>query len=134
MKPTDENVGLHSAREFEVAQGDVHDVLVQMGAAVAVNLGRHFVKETQHYRDVMGSEAPENVFLGPDFPYVQAVRVQVVDLTQYAVLDQLLQLHDCRMVAKDVSHHQDPSLLLRHFHELLAMPDIDCQRLLDEDI
>ena len=133
-KPTDEDMCLDAARKFEVAQGDVDNVLVQIGAALAGNLGRHFVEQRQHDRDVVRCKAPENVFLGPNFPDVQTVGIQVIDLTEGSVLNQLLQLQDCRMVAEDVPDHQDPTILLRDPHEIFAMFDVDRQRLFDEDI
>ena len=53
----------------------------------------------------MRSEAPQDVFLGAYFADVQTIGVQIVDLSQCAVVNQLLQFQDRRMVPENVSNH-----------------------------
>src|SRR5688572_11051126 len=80
----------------------------------------------------MRGEAPENVLLGPYLPDVQAVRVEVVDLSESTALNQLLQLQDSRVIPEDVPDHQDSAVCRRDFDEMFSMLDVDGQRLFDE--
>ena len=82
----------------------------------------------------MGGEAPQDVLLGPDFSDIQAVRVQVINLSKSTALNQLLQLQDGRVIPEDMPDHQDPSVRRRELDETFPMLDLDGQRLFDEDI
>src|SRR5713101_5027965 len=105
-----------------------------MSAALTGNSGGHFVEERQDYRNVVGSKAPENVFFRANFSNVQSVGVEIVNLSEDTVLDELLEFQDRWMIEEDMANHENPAFGLGQFHQLLAMPYIDCQRLLDQDI
>ena len=45
VQPAHEDVGLNPAREIELAQGDVKDLTIEIGAALAEDTIRHLVQE-----------------------------------------------------------------------------------------
>ena len=134
MQPADEHVGLDPTREVEVAQGDVKDVAIQIGSALARDTNRHLVEQRQHHRDVVRGKAPENVLLGANLADVQTVGVEVVDLSEGAVANQLLQLQDRGVISENVSDHEDSALRRREPHQLLAVLHVHGQGLLDEHV
>src|SRR5688572_1180417 len=101
MQPAYENVALHSAWEIEVAQGNVKDVAIQIGAAFARNTSGDLIQQRQHHGNVMRGKAPKDVLLRPYLPDVETVGIQIVYLSQHSLLDQILQLHDGGMISQN---------------------------------
>ena len=90
MQPAHEDVGPRLAREGEAGHGHVGDLVLQVVLAAGGGPLRHRAHEEQDHRDVVGSEAPEDVLLLAHLPQVQAVRVDVVDVAQLAGVHELL--------------------------------------------
>src|SRR5713226_7058264 len=131
MQPTDENVPLNTAWKIEVTQRDVTYVAIQISTALAGDPRRHFIEKCQHHGNVMWRKAPKNILLCAYFPDIQAVGIQVVNLSECPVLNQFLQFQDSRMISEDVSDHEDSALRRGQFHKVLALLHINGQWLLD---
>ena len=134
VQPTDENVRLHAARKIEVAQRDVADTVIEIGAALARDTRRHLVQERQHHGDVVRSKAPQDVLLGPYLSDVETIGIQVVDLSKCAAPNQFLQLQDGRVIPENVPDHENSAVRLGQCHEMLAMLHINGERLLDKHV
>src|SRR5260370_24829616 len=127
MQPADENVSLDPAWEFEMAQCNVWDSAIQVRTTLAGNTSGHFIEERQHHRDIVRSKTPKYILLRPYFPHVQTIGIQIVDFSKSAVLYQLLEFQDCRMLSENVSNHQNLVLGLSQFHELLAVLNLNSE-------
>ena len=77
----------------------------------------------------MRCKAPQNVLLGANFSDVQSVRVQIINLSERTRLNQFLQGQHCRVVAQDMSDHQDSTLRGRDVHQFRSLTFLNRQRL-----
>ena len=69
----------------------------------------------------MRRKTPENVFLNPDLADVQAIGIEVLDLSQLSGINKFFKLDDCGMILKDMAHHEDQLVVLCQFHEFLSL-------------
>ncbi len=90
VKPAHKDMGSHAVPKDKLADGDIADGLAEVFAALAGNLHRHFVEQSQHDGDVVWRKAPEDVFLGADFSDVQSVGIHIFQAPQRTFLDQRL--------------------------------------------
>ena len=82
----------------------------------------------------MRGEAPECILVSADATKIHPLRIDVVNLAQFAILDHLLQATDYRVVFQQVSHHEYPVFPLCHLGQRFGVTDIEGKRLFDEDI
>ena len=82
----------------------------------------------------MRRKTPQRVFLAPDFPEVQPVRRDVLQLAKRAAGSQGAEFADARMVLQQVAHHQDAPAIPGQADQFLRLGDIEAKRLLDEHI
>ena len=134
VQPTDEDVPADAALEFQAAQGHVDHAGGQVALAVGLGGDRFFAQEVEDDGDVVGGETPEDVLFGADQAHVEAIGVAVEDPPQRALLDQLAEFHDRRMVEEDVSDHQHGDAALGQRHQFLALPGVQRQGFLDEHV
>ena len=80
------------------------------------------------------TEAPERVLVGAQATEVEALRVDVADLAQLAVLAQLLEGDQRRVVGEQVADHQHPLALGGEGDEALGGSHVAGQWLLDEAV
>src|SRR5438132_2728338 len=82
----------------------------------------------------MRGEAPENIFLSPYLPDVQAVGIQIVDLSECALLNQRLQLQDRRVIPENVADHENPAPRGGRSKGFLPCSPTTARRLLDDHV
>lgn len=92
---------------------------MQKGRALGVDVNRVAFGEILDQRNVVRSEAPENVFLAANGAEVEAVAVNVADFTEPAGGDFLFELDDRRMIEQHVADHQR-ALVFRRDTEQIA--------------
>src|SRR5580765_6272241 len=96
--------------------------------------GRHLSQQSKNDRDVVRSEAPENVFLTANFSEVQSVGVDVLDASEFSALDQVFKFEHSGMVPEQMTDHQDPALFSRQGYQGLSFFGREAQRLFDKHI
>jgi hypothetical protein len=87
-------------------------------------------ERSDHYGDVVRREAPEHALFPPYLAQAQPVRIDVVDIPERAVLDELVQTRDRRMVFEDVADHEDAPPLLGERHQLRPLLVAERERFL----
>src|SRR5262249_17731321 len=112
VQPADEDVGPDARSEMETGNRDVGKVGRDVAPAATRDLDGKLPRQPKDHGDVGRCETPEGVFLDPDPSEVEAIRVDVVDLTESPLRDQTSQLEDGRMVVEEVTDHQQPTPLL----------------------
>ena len=82
----------------------------------------------------MRRQIPQRVVLGVELSEAEPVRVDVLDLAEFAGVDQLLQLFEGRMEAQHMADHEDARIFLRSRHRPLAVVDGQRDRLFDQHV
>ena len=82
----------------------------------------------------MHSERPQRVLVRSDATEVLPVPVHAEHVTELAVVDQLLELDDCRVVEQQMAGHEDEVALRRERDELVDLVALHRGRLLDEHV
>ncbi len=85
-------------------------------------------------REVVRRKVPDDVDVVLEDAEVHAHGVEVVELPEFAPVDQLLHLPDRARVDEGVVDHQDEAVLLGQGDQLLALGGGPGHRLLDEDV
>src|SRR5215469_2433880 len=134
MKPAHEDVSAHAVGKLELAQGYVGDARVEVASALAGDRQGRLAEKAEDDADVVRRKAPENVFLGADFADVEAIRIDVVDSSQGAIADELLQLDDGGMILEDVAHHQYSAVIRSYINQLRALGNVQREGFLDKDV
>ena len=106
----------------------------QVRLAAGGDLDRLVVQEVEENSDVLRTEMPERVLVRADPAVLVPIGVEVVDVTERAGDDELLQLAHCRLEENCVAHRQDPIACLGLVDEGLRFLAAECDRLLDEDV
>jgi hypothetical protein len=81
------------------------------GVALAVcrQLTSLFAGEMKQDRDIVGTQAPQRILVGARLPQVQAIRVDVVHVAEFAAVHDLLELPHPRVILEQVPDHKKPS-------------------------
>src|SRR4051794_18751848 len=82
----------------------------------------------------MRGEAPEDVFLAPNSSEIEAIRIEVLDSTEGAFVNQLLHLEEAGVVLEKVSNHEDLARSSGLGAQALGIGKVGSQRLFDEDV
>ena len=72
MQPTHEDVRRNATAEIAYRHGSIGHLRIKVAATLAGNSDRHLIQQKQNRGDVVGSETPKDVFLGPELSKVQA--------------------------------------------------------------
>ena len=107
---------------------------MEVVAALRLDVGRRLADETQDHRDVVRREGPEDVLLATNLPEVEPVRVDVLDSSQLAAVEQVFQGQDRGMVPEEVADHQDALFALGQVDQLPALLRGQAERFFDEDV
>ena len=91
IDPTDMDMGVDSTGKAERGERDIGDSLVQVGFADASNLIRQLASDKRKDDGkIVWGEAPEGIFLAPDFAEIEPVRSDVLQLAEFAGCQKLL--------------------------------------------
>ena len=82
----------------------------------------------------MGRKAPERVLILSYLPQVDALRVQIIYIPKFAILNHGFQFLYSRMVFHQVSHHQPGPILLHQMYQFTRMSNIECKGFFDENV
>ena len=82
----------------------------------------------------MRGKTPQGVFLAPDFPQIQPVRSDVLQLPKLPFSDQTLDGTDARMVLQQMAYHENAPVLLGQIHQCETLAHVERQRFLDKHI
>ena len=88
MQPAHKDVGFHAVLKFQGTQRGVHNRRIQVTAALRRRESRYFAKDTKDHGDIMRRKTPQNVLFGPELSQIQARRINVLDFSKMAQLDQ----------------------------------------------
>ena len=97
-------------------------------------LHRLLAGQQQEHRHVVRPQAPERVLIGAQLPQVQAIAVDVVDLSKVAAVSQVLERLDPGVVLQQMPDHQQSPGLLGRLHRALGIGHRLSQRLLHETV
>ena len=84
MEPTDEDVRSPFIGKTEGGNGDVGKTGRKISPPTSCHLHGRVTEETQDDCHVVGSKAPEDVFLGPNLTEVKTIGVNVIYFAQFA--------------------------------------------------
>ena len=134
VEPADVDVRAHAALEQQLQVCDVVDVVLHAGAAPSADRNRCRAHHVHEDRNVVGCEVPDDVGSSLEQAQVEPRRVDVVDASELAVLDQAAQLLHGRVVQERVPDHDLLALEPREVDQLPCLGHTRGQRLLDEDV
>ena len=81
--------------------------VVEQRRALAAHLDRFAAGDRQDHRQIVRRQIPERVVFGMEFSEAEPMRMDVLDLAQFAGVDQFLQLLEGRMEAQHMADHED---------------------------
>ncbi len=108
--------------------------LAHVALAARLDLVRLLAGEPQQDGDVVRAERPQRVLVGAQLAEVQAVAVDVEHPAELAVVDQLLELDDARVVLEQVADHQHAVRAARRGDDRLGVGHGLGHRLLHEAV
>ena len=76
-------VSFCTAPKSHLGHCNVGNIAADVRSALAVDRFGFFVQYAKDYRDIVWSEAPENVFFSSEFSNVQSVGIDVVDSPEF---------------------------------------------------
>jgi len=79
----------------------------------------------------MGSKAPQDIFLRPQFAQVEARGMDVLKSSEFTITDEPAQFQNRRMVLQDVAHHEDPVAFRCQLYELPTFLGTERKRFFD---
>jgi len=121
MKPGNEYMRFKAGGKIQMRCGDVGDFFMQIVAAGCQHVFRLFSGQGEDHGDIMRRERPENIFLPADLAQVQAVRINVVDPSQFSVGGNLFEPDKRRVVLKKMADHQNQIPVCRQFDQLFRV-------------
>ena len=111
INPAYMDMGVNSTGKAERGERDIGDPLVQVGFADASNLIRQLASDKRKDDGkIVRSEAPEGIFLAPDFAEIEPVGSDVLQLAEFAGCQKLLNFSHAGVILKKVPNHEDESL------------------------
>jgi hypothetical protein len=116
-------------------QGDgVGHRLPQVVAADRVKLVRRRTDEREDDGDIVRSQAPEHVLLTADRPQIHPVGLEAQEATDRAGCDEVPERRNGRVILEDMADHEPSVEAPCQGGQLLGLPEIERERLLDEDM
>ena len=122
MQPAHKDVGFHTVPKLQSTQRGVHNGRIQVTTALSRRKeGVLRPGYTENHGNVVWGKAPQNVLFGTELSEIQARRVDILDFSEMALLDQSVELDDCRVVFENMAQPSAPRLVRsRQFDKLLA--------------
>src|SRR5208282_5532296 len=107
MQPAHKNVSLDTALEAQDCQGHIGNRMVQIAGPLRRYGSGRLTQKMENRSDIMGSEAPKNIFLCAEFAEIQSGGADVFHAAQFAKVQQAAQFNDRRVILKQVTNHQN---------------------------
>src|SRR6185436_967180 len=132
VEPGHLHVGHHTGFEGEIEEDDVFDAALEIGPALSTQGHRHLAQQKQGDGDVVRAKAPQRIFVRPDLSEVDALGIEIVQVSQLALFQHLLQPLDHRVVLEQVPYQDRDVAFLGFFRELLGIRHSQGKWLLDQ--
>ena len=134
IQPAGADVGDHAVAEAKRGEGHVLAARREERGALGRNPRRRLIEKVQEDGHVVGHQIPDDVHVGADGTKIRPGEGQILELSEGAGADHLLQMIDPRVVAKDVSNHEQALHPAGEVPQLACLVDVGRERLLDQAV